>query len=491
MEVNFSPNLFLSVEELNKLKDSLSDSGWKRFAKNLVSQYGIAMVSGGTNFSPKPASGTAETLSILPGIAFDKDMNAIVLNAEYSLELPASAISGNNKYWVIVRYASNHYEVGKVSVTTDGALNGVGTEFTKVLRGQPDFPTKVHFTPLNPDTVTQNTGDYEVVCVNSDSSAIIAGNFTAESDLLYSVVGTFTPGFIPSDENKQIYTYDSCEIYVYVGEELPADFREGYDFVIATVDYITTSGGVAMNVKDYRNQYTLNEKFDDTLGGKSDLAKNSNVSLVRTDIVSVNNIGIMIDCVLQHGFQVEWFDVHNHGTYYSIAIDGKSNMYHSIENLPNSIFKGWLLLNRQNMQYCTIDDYVNGDLIVTDFNADAIPDSLDFDLVIVPPFSRVEYEVKISDSQSYSSYHIYYGSFSIENINNHIQIPSMFDGFEIKVVSLKYRFIAYDEREKYPFNTMNLASYIDAHGEEKMLGYNGTLNIYPNDWKPDTVRNYS
>ena len=77
MDIKFSNNLFLSVAELNKFKQSFGEKGWKVFAKNLVKQFGIAQTDNNTQFLPTP-SGESEVITIRPGIAFDSDMNIIV-----------------------------------------------------------------------------------------------------------------------------------------------------------------------------------------------------------------------------------------------------------------------------------------------------------------------------------------------------------------------------------------------------------------------------
>ena len=169
MDVKFSENLFISVEELNRLKSSIVENGWKRFAKNLVSKFGIAVNENNTNFIPIVNSMARDTLTIQPGIAFDSDMNIIVLDSAVDVSLPHGQLANNEKYWLVLRHAITHNEVGTVSINQSGALTGVGTKFKEVLRGQPDFPTKIRL-----DSAV-NTGEYEVVEVSSDTSAIIAG----------------------------------------------------------------------------------------------------------------------------------------------------------------------------------------------------------------------------------------------------------------------------------------------------------------------------
>ena len=489
MEVNLSPNLFLSVEELNRLKRSFGEDGWKRYAKSVAAQFGIAPVKNAANFSPIKKSGTDQTLTVSSGIAFDADMNAIVLANDVDIELPYEQLTGDNKYWVIIHYKSTHEEVGTVSINSAGALTGNGTEFTKVLRGQPDFPTKVHIE----DSI--NTGDYEVVSVDSDTSATLAGSFTAENGKKYSVVGTFTPGFIPSDENRQIYTYDDCEIITEISDSLPVivESNEGYYFIVASVNY-TVAGvnDVTMNIEDYRNRYLFNEPFISTTEEQKNLAKNKILSLVSTNIVSINEKGIMLECVFEHGFSVTSYSVRNLITGYEITISGGCNYIDTSSTIPNGMFKGWLMVNRQNMESCVIDDSANNVLSVSKLNAKVVQSSAD--IVLIPPFADIEYSVELAGNSAVDNIP-YIFRFSIENPKNKVIIPILWGDTEqntITTVYLKYRVIGSEKDLRYAFNEFNIAPYADYSGETKFLEGGSSIVVNPWSLKPVvTERNYS
>lgn len=74
------------------------------------------------------------------------------------------------KRWIVLSHDTTNEEIGTVKISKQGVLSGEGTEFLSVLRGQPNYPTKVRFNSKI------NTGDYEVVEVNSDSEAVISGD---------------------------------------------------------------------------------------------------------------------------------------------------------------------------------------------------------------------------------------------------------------------------------------------------------------------------
>ena len=93
-----------------------------------------------------------------------------------------------------------------------------------MLRGASSgFPTKVKFYTQADNgslTAATNSGIYEVVSVASDNTAVISGNFTAETHLRYVVLGAFSiKTSIGEITSTGIYSYDSCQID-FVAEEV-------------------------------------------------------------------------------------------------------------------------------------------------------------------------------------------------------------------------------------------------------------------------------
>lgn len=481
MDVKFSNNLFLAVAELNKFKQSLGENGWKMFAKNLVKQFGIAQNTGNTMFLPVPKSGVSEVVTIQPGVAFDSNINAIVLENAIDVSLPAAQLTGDLKYWLILRHASNHYERGIVNISADGALTGTGTDFLSVLRGQPDFPTKIRLESQ------VNTGDYEVVTVSSATSAILAGSFTAESNLKYSVVGTFTPGFIPNEENSLIYEYDAYEIEVRISTETPT-LDDGNEFLICSVNYVNT----AMELRDYRVEYMLNNPYVQTLDSMKELSKDKIVSLVMASIVSMNNKGIMMELQLQHGFKVLNFETNILSSGYAIDItNGFCNYIDTTNVLPNSLFKGWYLLNRDTMSYSVITDSNDKRLFITELNPDSV---IGTDIVLVPPFKEIEYQITVGGNVP-SPGVPYIFKFGIENINNKVVIPILYpteneNYSDNVVVSMKYRMIG-SGTEKYQLFDFAVAGFDDYDGVRKSVA-DSSFNVSIGTIQPASeVRNYS
>ena len=216
-KLKLSPNLFLEVAELENFRHLMVDEGYKAALQSLVKNFGIARNSDSNAFEVT-ATGEENTISIAPGTAWNKDFDRIISREAVT----AQAIQSDTKTWVILSRAVTNYEAGTVSVTTDGTLTGVGTEFTKVLRGGDNFPNAVKFIDS-----TKNILNYEVINVVSDTSAVIAVPAVAESNMRYGVIGAFTPGFVPSNANELIYEYDSFQIRMVQSDNAP-DIQEGY-----------------------------------------------------------------------------------------------------------------------------------------------------------------------------------------------------------------------------------------------------------------------
>ena len=75
--LKFSPNLFLEVNELNRLVKFLDDDGYKRAFKALVKSFGIVQNSSNSYFKTTIKPGSSNVVIINSGLAFDTNMNAV------------------------------------------------------------------------------------------------------------------------------------------------------------------------------------------------------------------------------------------------------------------------------------------------------------------------------------------------------------------------------------------------------------------------------
>ncbi len=171
--------------------------------------------------------------------------------------------------FIKLRYKKSFIEEGTISLDSKGQLSlrdvtvGVDRTFTDLLRGQPQFPTRIAlFDSMVPpgtqdegDNVTNGdqvwpTGDPQYKLGEFDVSTVFSETIASISDgastvdpasvanqntqLKYAVVGTFEPGLNPLETNKYIYSYDSCEIY-YDSTPVIADEDKNVIFLLGQV----------------------------------------------------------------------------------------------------------------------------------------------------------------------------------------------------------------------------------------------------------------
>lgn len=252
MYLKINEELFLEKAELNRLVEGLEEKGYVFDKKTDTNVYGIVR-----NLNIDPlfdyfkiiSSGTPSIFRIKEGYAYDKDRK--VIHYKYPSNDITIPLPGQN-YWVKIAHKYESREVGTVSIggVNQGILTGVNTKFTDVLRGQPNFPSKIKF--LNSVNYTL---EYEVLEVISDTSAVIQGVFNIpESNLEYAVVGTFTYGYQPPTQDKEIFQYDSCEVTLVQDlGSLPSLILDK-EFIIGRVSY--TNAGLV--IEDYRWMFIHN-----------------------------------------------------------------------------------------------------------------------------------------------------------------------------------------------------------------------------------------
>ena len=473
-KLKISENLFLEVAELNRLVKFLSDDGYKRVLKSIINQYGIVRNTGNTFF--KVTQKNTGVVTINAGLAFDSNLDAIVMKTDLDLAVSDTGV----RRWLILSRSVHNWEEGTVSVTVDGALNGIGTHFTEILRGQPNFPTKVKFNSAN------NTGEYEVVSVTSDSQAILSGSFVAESGKQFSVVGTFTPGFVPTPENKQIYEFDGYNIRIQDSADKP---EVGSDEFI--LGYVYYENGI-MYVFDERVYCMFNEKYtqDTETSGISPLT-----SLLKATVVSGVDSwkakSCDIELILEHGYKINSFELNSTATQNVFQITTGSCNFLGDGAVPNGIFNGWILLNRINMKYVKIDSNIGKNLYISDFDTEIV-DRVTNDFVIVPNFTEIEYEVKLNDGTIRPSVPFYFRE-SIVNLNSRIRVYALFPSFggaDNVTISIRYRFID-NSGKRYTFQDLAVAPYVNVNGEQETLA-NSSFSVDIASIEPEAEqRNYS
>ena len=457
--LKFSSNLFLEVNELQRFNKFLEEDGWKRAMKAISKNFGIVENASNSYFKVTARSGSNSVIVINAGIAFDSNMDAIVMTDDLELSV---GNTGSNR-WVILSRAVTNEEQGTVSINSDGSLSGIGTEFTKVLRGQPNFPVKVKFNS------TSNNGEYEVVSVTSDTSALLSGSFVNQSNIKYSVVGTFTPGFQPTEDNKMIYEYDSYNIEVVDSEDRPA--VSGDEFILAMISF-DASG--SMNVSDERIRYMFNNPY--TQSDESDNSTDPLVSLLSTGVVggihAVGSAAAEFELIMEHGYTVTRHELLTTSTSNTFnIISGQSNFL-GTGNIPDGMFRGWLLVNRANMKYALIDDNSNKSLYISNLDTSIILDSGN-DFIIVPNCNEIEYEVTVSNNVDRPNIPFYFRS-SIWNLYTRAKVHAFYPSNDVEnfdnqvTIIIKYRLMDNSGNQK-PFSNLAIAQFENVNGQTETL----------------------
>lgn len=381
-KINISENLFLEKAELVRMQRFNNELGWQRAIRGIISQFGIVENSNETSFKVVKHPSESNSVLIYPGLAYTPSMEAIVLNEERSL----SVGSGTDRRWIILSHDITHEEEGTVSIQQDGSLVGVGTKFTEVLRGQPNFPVKIRFT-----NSANNVYEYEVVSVISDTNAILSGEFIAQSGLKYSVVGSFTPGFVPSDENKNIYSYDSCAFSVVIDDAKPEVSDD--QFVIAQIDY----DGGTMVVSDLRSECMLVLSGTGSSDSKKiDYGDGTNPcvslrALTRVGGDAWKNSYAELELIVEFAYFVNSYDITSGAELTFNIVSGFCNAIsaESPSAIPNGTFNNFILLNRSNMKWVRIISQTGAQLKLANTNLSILLGE-DQDFIIVPYFSHIE-----------------------------------------------------------------------------------------------------
>lgn len=243
MEINFVPELFLEVVELNKFKQSLGEKGFINAIIQHSSSFGLVKNQKKIEFENArvergvDTSLGQKTLKVKAVNGFDRDGLHLSSEGKENIIIPANG----EWYWLRIKHKYSSLEKGKVSVSITGDLVGVGTEFTKTLRGMPNFPSRIKF-----EDSIHNTLEYDVLEVIDDQHAVLMhpsvnstgiATFDVEKDLKYSVVGTFTPGVPISNSNKYPFRYDDVEFELVEEriENVPPSRIQDKEFYIARV----------------------------------------------------------------------------------------------------------------------------------------------------------------------------------------------------------------------------------------------------------------
>lgn len=374
--------MFLGSTELNRWKKFLDDDGFRKlFLQNSIS-FGIFnnsknglwdnfLIQQGTN------SGTVKNNS---GLAVDSDGNIITRLAVDNITL----IDDNNWYWIKISHQFSPIELGIVQIDQYGNLSGVGTEFTKTLRGVPNNPVKITFV-----NSVSNTQEYWVQEVLNDSLAVLSGVFIAEASLQYQVVGAFTPDIVPPTGNKYPFQYSSClmtsvlEVVLNTPPALVAD----KEFLLARV----RRNGSALNIQDKRslNVYRAKSDFDLFSILQSSLNPLIGIENIRFDNSNAPRNENVVH--LSWNFRSSnWTTDVN--TNRITIIGGQGGKYKSTASFSNGDFDGWYVYAPNGKRSIVRQSSITSlqiNLIVDSFDINDYPDPTK-QIVVCPPVEVIE-----------------------------------------------------------------------------------------------------
>lgn len=436
-KLKISENLFLDVNELNHFSRFLKEDGYKKILKNIVNNYGIVQNSNNDNFIVEKIDDNSVIVN--PGLAFNEDLDAIVLKEQKTLNL-----LNNVEHYICIKYSTTNIEEGTIDLTQNGEIIGNGTLFTDVLRGQPNFPTKIKF-----QNSLNNTEEYEVINVSSDTQALISGNFVAENNLKYSVVGTFTPGAVIDTVNKEIYEYDSCEIFVIDGSE--PILNDGEYFL----SKITYNNNILF-IEDirYRNMFNLPGIYPQNVISLINLVNVNPKGLSEFTINSVNHSYAEYELLIEFSSIISSFTL-NGNTFTITGII--SNKYSSVSNIPDGAFNNCILYNKSNGKKVLILNSVAGVCTLSE----SISIDGNSELYILPNANEIEFEIKNNSQGGINSDIPIHIISKIEDCKCICKLSSEL-GQNNPIIEIRYRLIGINNSSNYlEIENCNYMDYID------------------------------
>jgi len=388
---------FLGKQELNRHWDFLTTEGFIK-DRLLAKSFGIikdAKDSGFTNFLVN-AGTNANTIQIpVLSKAINGDGKYIIKKAEDNILIPSTG-STTGWWWVKIKHEYTPIEEGTISIDTAGNLTGTHTKFLSLLRGYPNFAVTIKFYS---NTTLLNSKEYVVAEVISDTSAKLSGDFVAESNLQYSIVGTFTPGYVVPSTSKEIYQYDSCLLTLVPEITLntaPSKI-DGSEFYIARVNI---SSGLV--IEDKRNEFfNLGEgELQEMITTQNKVFGVDEVRWMPENSTKDKNI-----VRVSWGFQSNNFTI-NSSTRVLTINGGLGGRFKDTSYFTNGDFNGWMCYsnNNKSLPYKIYQSTKSGSQINLTLEGLILDNFLTTDWIyIVPPVEEITIQLYYQDTGSIGS----------------------------------------------------------------------------------------
>lgn len=485
--LKFSSNLFIELAEIEKIKKFLVDDGFKAIFQSIINKYGIFICQNQNNplyaiannsFAVQLKTGYSDVVTIGKGIGFDTDLNMIMKYDDTDMQIPNDGV----RKWLVVEYDTHNFESGTIDVTSTGQVTGTGTDFKSVLRGYNNYPTKIKI---------ESSGQlFEVVDVMSDTLAYIkingAGSFSGER---YSVVGAFTPGFIPDPNDILIYEYDHYKISL-ISSALPPALNPN-QYLIAGMEFDANN---ILVVDDLRDEY-----FNSGTQTIEQITGNSFLSLVSVTVVNppvrlnsnILNKSFELELNLQLNCEVLQYTIINPN---QITItDIECNALN--DTIPSGVdyFKDYILYNRTNGKTAVIQSSTNGQI---DFGGDANFLTAGDELCILDKkfCDTIEFEVSNSGTPATSGLNKVFNTylFDVKSKNVKIAIPmlSSDDPNITYNVGLRWKYTGCNISEQH-YNDMPYVQFLNYLGISNYLDSNSSFDINPSLIINQITENYS
>lgn len=378
--LNIVEELFLGNIELQRLQEFSQDDGFRKFFSKIGTEFGlIDSLKDSFNNGLIELGSISGTIKINPIFAIDKDGLFIVKDTQDNFQLP----NDNNWYWIKISQQYSIEEKGIVSIDNFGLLSGVDTEFLKIFRGQPDFPTKIKFT-----NSSNNLLEYEVLEIIDDNNAYLQGVFIGETDLTFAMVGTFTEGYIPPTLNKFPFKYDNCLGQLILSNSMPS-YTLGKEFFLAKVK----RNGTLVYIEDQRSQFRFKLQSDYYLN-QLPLKQNPLIGIEEIKWDSRTSTKENNLLYLAWGLRINNYTFNSNLNKLTITngVGGRFKNTTFSSNFNDGDFDGWRVYSSQSDIYFKIlsSTKVTTTIELILMNSDSSLLSGTDELIIVPPAEEIE-----------------------------------------------------------------------------------------------------
>ena len=218
----------------------------------------------------------------------------------------------------------------------------------------------------------------------------------------------------------------------------------------------------------FNNPYTQSDE--------SDNSTDPLVSLLSTGVVggihAVGSAAAEFELIMEHGYTVTKHELLTTSTSNTFnIISGQSNFL-GTGNIPDGMFRGWLLVNRANMKYALIDDNSNKSLYISNLDTSIILDSGN-DFIIVPNCNEIEYEVTVSNNVDRPNIPFYFRS-SIWNLYTRAKVHAFYPSNDVEnfdnqvTITIKYRLMD-NSGNQQPFSNLAIAQFENVNGQTETL----------------------